>query len=232
VKKAVRAGRKAGSPNYKAALVVKAVRKVLPVGSEGWKMVAFVYREESGEDEMRDHEDLKKYFMTKCCNGGKKPTGKSAPSKLQESGLQVWALILKKEASVSLGCGSSDSEGDDEDDDVEDEEDEEEEEEPDVDVADEYERFQEHELLCDQGYSSTTHLAGQSSSSSQSSSSQSSSSALAATTPSVSFQLPPTAPRVAPSKPPIVTPHPAQKRKYDGDTTDTKSKNARPAPSI
>lgn len=101
VVKSVRTGRRAGCPNYKAMLVVKSVRRVLPVGSEAWKVAACVYMEMSGEKELRDYEDLKKYFMTKCCNGGKKPTGKSAPTKLVEAGLQVWALILRKEASVS-----------------------------------------------------------------------------------------------------------------------------------
>jgi hypothetical protein len=152
-------GRVPGIPNYKAKLVVDAVREVLPVGTEGWKATAVTYQVFSKETVLRAPDDLKSYFMSKCCNYGRKPTGKSAPSELVKKGLQVWGMILKKEARVTLGVGSSDSEGgssdngsvgdsDDADADAEDDGLQfVEQEVVDVDVAEEYERYQENEEL-------------------------------------------------------------------------------------
>jgi len=65
-----------GKANYKVDALVMAVEELLPNGAQSWAKVAALYQSRSGELILRDHDDVKRYWIEKCCNKFKKPTGK------------------------------------------------------------------------------------------------------------------------------------------------------------
>ena len=67
--------RRRGSKNYKNDVLIDIVAKFLPNGELGWKTVAVAYQEQSREEVLRDHADIKKHWIKKLCNEMKKPTG-------------------------------------------------------------------------------------------------------------------------------------------------------------
>jgi hypothetical protein len=70
-----RKGRKPGLPNYQNNKLIRIIERILPNGSEAWRLVAMAYKEESGEAELRTEKDLKRNWLRKLCNNYKKPTG-------------------------------------------------------------------------------------------------------------------------------------------------------------
>ena len=74
-------GRAVGVPNYQNDLFINCVEAILPDGALQWTMVAQRYHQVSGEKELRENHDLKRYFTThkNLCDNGKKVTGSSAP---------------------------------------------------------------------------------------------------------------------------------------------------------
>ena len=68
-------GRKRGLPNYQNDKLIPIIERILPNGSEVWRLVAIAYKEESGESELRTEIDLKRNWLRKLCNNYKKPTG-------------------------------------------------------------------------------------------------------------------------------------------------------------
>ena len=71
-----RGGRKTGVPNYQNNILIRIVERLLPNGNKGWSLVALAYKEESGEENLRSEDDLKKNWVRKLCNNMKKPTGR------------------------------------------------------------------------------------------------------------------------------------------------------------
>ena len=63
-----RGGRKTGVPNYQNHILIRIVERLLPNGNEGWHLVALADKEESGEENLRSEDDLKKNWMRKLCN--------------------------------------------------------------------------------------------------------------------------------------------------------------------
>ena len=58
-------------------LLISLVQEFLPDGALGWKTVAEHDHVNSGEKELREHDDVKKYWTNTLCNKMKKPTGKT-----------------------------------------------------------------------------------------------------------------------------------------------------------
>ena len=52
--------RRTGVPNYQNNILIRIVERLLPNGNEGWRLVALAYKEESGEENLRLVDDLKK----------------------------------------------------------------------------------------------------------------------------------------------------------------------------
>lgn len=110
-------------PNYKAKILLNIVDRLEPIGSAQWMEVADKYKVDSGEGDLRDWQDLKRYFVEKLCDKNKKPTGESAPKPQVARAQAIYEKILRKE-----GCGiygdeaSSEDEFEDEDEDDDDEE--------------------------------------------------------------------------------------------------------------
>ena len=68
-------GRRQGIPNYNNRILLPIIEEILPNGSEAWRLVAAAYKEQSGEDNLRLEDDLKRNWVCKLCNNMKKPTG-------------------------------------------------------------------------------------------------------------------------------------------------------------
>ncbi len=64
-----------GKANYKVYTLVMVVEELLPNGAQSWGEVAALYQSCSSESILRDHDDMKQYWIEKCCNKFKKPTG-------------------------------------------------------------------------------------------------------------------------------------------------------------
>jgi len=64
-----------GKANYKVDTLILVVEELLPNGAQSWAEVAALYQSRSGEMILRDHDDVKRYWIEKCCNKFKKPTG-------------------------------------------------------------------------------------------------------------------------------------------------------------
>lgn len=114
-------GRRQGKPNYKKETVINIVGAVKPQGPLGWQRVAILYQQESGESTIRDAQDIKRYFTTKCCCLTHKPTGESVPARLARRANEIWEEILRESGAASYGRaiqadedGSSDSESEEE----------------------------------------------------------------------------------------------------------------------
>jgi hypothetical protein len=106
-------GRKPGVRNYKPDIALAAIRAKLPSGSEGWKQVAILYQQMSHEQDLRQGDDLKRYFFESLCQKGKKPTGASTMTVRVEEAQDLWERIHRNDACHDAGFHSSDSEEDD-----------------------------------------------------------------------------------------------------------------------
>lgn len=112
-------GKAKGTKNYKKDLLLKAVKKVLPVSTEDWAVVLEKYRKYSNDNSNRSAEDVKRYFWEGLCKKGVKPTGKSAPDELTGKAQDTYRKILDKQNSQTY-CGDSGSEGSSDSEDAED----------------------------------------------------------------------------------------------------------------
>ena len=112
-----------GAVNYKKSLVIDVVSSILPAGMEAWRVVASRYWTLSSETHLRDAADIKRFFMSKCVNLTKKPTGESAPAQLTRRANEVYEDILRKENAHSYGAAEDSSEQDESDDGVDEEQD-------------------------------------------------------------------------------------------------------------
>jgi hypothetical protein len=106
--------------------LVMAVEELLPNGAQSWAEVAALYQSCSGELILRDHDDVKRYWIEKCCNKFKKPTGTPGDPKRDMilRCQRIQERIHNKSASAIMGVElegddglSLDSEEEDEDDD-------------------------------------------------------------------------------------------------------------------
>jgi hypothetical protein len=105
-----RGGRKTGVPNYQNAILIRIVERILPNGNEGWRQVALLYKEESGEVNLRSEDDLKKNWVRKLCNNMKKPTGRmgaDAKDRINKC-IGIERKILDRTSSGILGGSSED----------------------------------------------------------------------------------------------------------------------------
>ena len=64
-----------GKVNYKVDTLVMAVEELLPNGAQSSAGVAALYQLRSCELILQDHDNVKRYWIEKCCNKFKKPTG-------------------------------------------------------------------------------------------------------------------------------------------------------------
>jgi hypothetical protein len=93
--------------------VLQIVEDIMPDGELAWDRCASRYWTLSGERELRQGDDFKRYFVEKCCKRGKKPTGSSAPALSVKEAQRIYAKILEKNEQRNFGgsdSGSSDSE--------------------------------------------------------------------------------------------------------------------------
>ena len=105
-----RGGRRTGVPNYQNAILIRIVERLLPNGNEGWRLVALAYKEESGEENLRSEDDLKKNWVRKLCNNMKKPTGRmgaDAKDRINQC-IEIERRILDKSSSGILGGSDED----------------------------------------------------------------------------------------------------------------------------
>jgi hypothetical protein len=134
----------AGRPNYNKVVLANIVEKYLPDGSKKWDNVAAKYMEASGEALIRETTTLKRFWIEKCCNNNKKPSGgklTDAANDFLQRCQGIHRMVLTNNGSSNAGNeGDSDDEDEDEDDnededdvegDVEDEDEDEEEDERD-----------------------------------------------------------------------------------------------------
>ena len=75
-------GRVPGAKQYHKPTLYDLVAQYRPISSVMWDLVAAQYRARTGELKVRDN--VKRYFVQKCCNNNKKPTGQSAPDPFTE----------------------------------------------------------------------------------------------------------------------------------------------------
>ena len=101
--------RRRGSKNYKNDVLIDIVAKFLPNGELGWKTVAVAYQEQSREEVLRDHADIKKHWIKKLCNEMKKPTGATGENNDRIARcIAIEKKILDKTSSGILGLSSGD----------------------------------------------------------------------------------------------------------------------------
>jgi len=115
-----------GKANYKVDTLILVVEELLPNGAQSWAEVAALYQSRSGELILWDHDDMKRYWIEKCCNKFKKPTGTPGDPKRDMilRCQRIQERIHNKSASAIMGVElegddglSLDSEEEDEDDD-------------------------------------------------------------------------------------------------------------------
>jgi hypothetical protein len=106
------------------------VKELLPNGAQSWAEVAALYQSRSGEMILRDHDDMKRYWIEKCRNKFKKPTGTPGDPKRDMilRCQRIQERIHNKLASAIMGVESEGDDGlsldDDSDDDEDDDDDE------------------------------------------------------------------------------------------------------------
>ena len=66
-----------GRPNYQNNILIPISERILPDGTEGWRLVAIAYKVESKEEVLQSETDIKKNWVKKLCNNFKKPTGRT-----------------------------------------------------------------------------------------------------------------------------------------------------------
>jgi hypothetical protein len=120
-----------GKANYKVDTVVMVVEELLPNGAQHWGEVAALYQSCSGELILQDHDDVKQYWIEKCCNKFKEPTGTPGDPKrdmilrcqrIQEQIHNKTALVImgvQSDGNEGLSLDSDNEESVDDDDDVE-----------------------------------------------------------------------------------------------------------------
>jgi hypothetical protein len=104
-------GRRHGVPNYNNRILIPIIEEILPNGTEAWRLVAAAYKEQSGEDNLRSEDDLKRNWVRKLCNNMKKPTGGSGADSTKDRTnrcIEIQRKILDKTASGILGASSDD----------------------------------------------------------------------------------------------------------------------------
>ncbi len=102
-----------GKVNYKADLLIQVVEEKLPAGAIGWQEVAALYQLRSGELALRDHEDVKRHWVEKCCNKYKKPTGTPGDPKRDMilRCQRIHQKILNRNAAAVMGADSGGDDG-------------------------------------------------------------------------------------------------------------------------
>jgi hypothetical protein len=102
-----------GKVNYKADLLIQVVEEKLPAGAIGWQEVAALYQFRSGELALRDHEDVKRHWVEKCCNKYKKPTGTPGDPKRDMilRCQRIHQKILNRNAAAVMGADSGGDDG-------------------------------------------------------------------------------------------------------------------------
>jgi hypothetical protein len=101
-----------GKANYKVYTLVMAIEELMPNGAQSWAEVAALYQLCNGKFVIRDHDDMKRYWIEKCCSKFKKPTGNPGDPKRDMilRCQRIQEQIHNKSASVIIGV---ESEGDD-----------------------------------------------------------------------------------------------------------------------
>ena len=94
-------GRIPGAKAYHKPTLYALVSQFRPINRVMWDAVANQYRVATGELKVRDN--VKRYFVQKCCNNNKKPTGQSAPDPFTEKCQQLWRSILESEDASDMG---------------------------------------------------------------------------------------------------------------------------------
>jgi hypothetical protein len=111
--------------------LILAVEELMPNGAQSWGEVAALYQSRSSELILRDHDDMKQYWIEKCCNKFKKLTGTPGDPKrdmilrcqwIQEQIHNKSALVImavQSDGDEGLSLDSDDKDSDDDDDNVE-----------------------------------------------------------------------------------------------------------------
>ena len=85
----------------------------MPNGAQSWGEVAALYQSRSSELNLRDHDDMKQYWIEKCCNKFKKLTGTPGDPKRDMilRCQRIQEQIHNKSALVIMGVQSDGDEG-------------------------------------------------------------------------------------------------------------------------
>ena len=109
-----RGGRQRGSKNYNKTKFIEVVDEIRPYGAEMWNNVSTRYKEVTGEESVRDGKDLKDYWVKKCCNNFKKPTGAhGGPEDVIAQCCAIEREIQAANAAGILGASSAEENYDD-----------------------------------------------------------------------------------------------------------------------
>jgi len=100
-----------GKANYKVDIIIQVVESVLPNGMQSWQEVATIYQHRSGELILRDHDDIKRHWIEKCCYKFKKLTGDPGDPK-RDMILRCQRIQQKIHEKTSFAIMGVDSEGD------------------------------------------------------------------------------------------------------------------------
>ena len=98
-------GRVPGSKQYHKPTLYDLIAQYLPISSVVWDVVANHYRSKTGEPKVRE-----RYFVQKCCNNNKKPTGQSAPDPFTEKCQTLWRSMLANKEASDMDLSDSDEE--------------------------------------------------------------------------------------------------------------------------
>jgi hypothetical protein len=93
--------------------LIQLVEDLLPNGAQGWVEVAALYQAHSGELALPDPDNIKRYWIEKCCNKFKKPTGDPSDTKRDMilRCQRIQQRIHSKSASIILGVESGGDDG-------------------------------------------------------------------------------------------------------------------------
>lgn len=105
-----RKGRRTGKPNYKNDSLLEIINSKLPCGMEGWKEVCLEYKYASGEELLREAQDVRRHFYDKLCNKLKKVTRDSGANSKIRQAQDIYAKILRKESAMTFGEDDEDDE--------------------------------------------------------------------------------------------------------------------------
>ena len=92
---------------FRSDILLNIIDGIRPLGPNEWQNVARMYKDASGESDERPYLDAKRPFNERLCNGGRKPTVRSAPSIDVERALVIQRKILDK-ASAGICSGDDD----------------------------------------------------------------------------------------------------------------------------